>query len=321
VFTPKGHILELPSGATPVDFAYAVHTDVGNSCVAARIDHRLVPLSTPIQSGQTIKIITAPGACPNPAWLSFVTTAKARSNIRHFLKNQRRSESVGLGRRLLDKALASFDLSLSKVPTDRVEHMVKESSFETLDDLLEDIGLGNQMAQIAARRLLPEPSQETNAEETPKPNQKARPLIIHGTEGMVIAIAKCCRPIPGDEIIGHLSAGRGMVVHRHDCKNITSEMRDNPEKCLAVRWSKEIKEEFPVELKVEMEYERGGLASLASQLSQADVNIETINLKEKDAHLSVVNLRILVHSRVHLARAIRKVRTLNSVTKIVRVRN
>lgn len=320
VFTPKGHILELPSGATPVDFAYAVHTDVGNSCVAARIDHRLVPLSTPIESGQTIKIITAPGACPNPAWLSFVTTAKARSNIRHFLKNQRRSESVELGRRLLEKALASFDLNPTHVPEDRWQHLVKESSFETLDDLLEDIGLGNQMAPIAARRLLPEhPDDKENA--TTTPSKKARPLIIHGTEGMVIAIAKCCRPIPGDEIVGHLSAGRGMVVHRHDCKNITTEMKDNPEKCLTVRWAKEIREEFPVDLKVEMENQRGALATLASQLSQADVNIETINLKEKDAHLSVVNLRILVHGRVHLARAIRKIRKLSSVTKIVRVRN
>ncbi|HCB40825.1 MAG TPA: guanosine-3',5'-bis(diphosphate) 3'-diphosphatase, partial [Gammaproteobacteria bacterium] len=155
VFTPKGDILELPTGATPVDFAYAVHTDVGNSCVAARLDHRLVPLSTPIQSGQTIKIITAPGACPNPAWLSFVTTAKARANIRHFLKNQRRSESVSLGHRLLDKALSGFDLALDTIPQERITTALTEAGFRTLDDLLEDIGLGNQMAQIAARRMLP----------------------------------------------------------------------------------------------------------------------------------------------------------------------
>lgn len=319
VFTPKGNILELPSGATPVDFAYAVHTDVGNSCVAARIDHRLVPLSTPIQSGQTIKIITAPGACPNPAWLSFVTTAKARSNIRHYLKNQRRSESVALGQRLLEKALAGFNLKLEDIPPSRISQALGEAGFDVFDDLLEDIGLGNQMAQIAARRLLPGEGEEPTP--TREKKLKQRPLVIRGTEGMVINFAKCCRPIPGDSVVGHLSAGRGMVVHRHDCKNISTEMKDNPEKCLSVQWAKEVGREFPVDLKVEIENERGVLARLASLLSDTDTNIETINLKEKDAHVSVVNLRIAVRDRIHLARVFRKIRQLKAVAKIVRVRN
>jgi RelA/SpoT family (p)ppGpp synthetase len=322
VFTPKGHILELPSGATPVDFAYAVHTDVGNSCVAARVDHRLVPLSTPIQSGQTVKIITAPGACPNPAWLSFVTTAKARSNIRHYLKNQQRADSISLGRRLLDKSLGAFDLSLEQIPTDQIAKAVMESNFLTLDDLLEDIGLGNQMSPIAARRLLPAEMSQADATEASRlHSHPSRPLIIHGTEGVVVTIARCCRPIPGDSIIGHLSAGRGMVVHRHDCKNVAAEMKNNPEKCLQVQWAQDIKEEFAVELRVEMENERGALAILASQLSTADANIETINLKDKDARLIVVNLRILVTDRVHLAKAMRKIRKLKTVVKVVRMRH
>ena len=317
VFTPKGNILELPSGSTPVDFAYAVHTDVGNSCVAARIDHRLVPLSTPLESGNTIQIITAPGAFPNPAWLSFVITAKARSNIRHFLKNQRRSESVALGRRLLDKALSTFDFDLDSIPDELLRQALNEAGFQQLDDLLEDIGLGNQMAQIAARRLLPKEGADGHEESDNKP----KPLIIRGTEGMVINFAKCCRPIPGDSIIGHLSAGRGMVVHRHDCKNITTELKESPEKCLEVNWAKKIEGEFSVELRLELENERGVLARLASLLSETDINIETINLKEKDAHLSVVKMRLSVRDRDHLAVAIRKLRQLKSVHKITRARN
>jgi len=319
VFTPKGDILELPTGATPVDFAYAVHTDVGNSCVAARLDHRLVPLSTPIQSGQTIKIITAPGACPNPAWLSFVTTAKARANIRHYLKNQRRSESVALGRRLLDKALSSFDLTLDSIAPERINTALGEAGFKTLDDLLEDIGLGNQMAQIAARRMLPH-DEDTNGDGSPN-SHKAKPLVIRGTEGMVIALAKCCRPIPGDSVMGHLSSGRGMVIHRDICKNIAAELKENPEKCLSVEWAKDFEGEYAVDLRVQMENERGSLASLASLISQADANIETINIKEKDAHLSVVSLRISIRDRQHLAKTLRRMRTLKAVHRIVRVRN
>jgi guanosine-3',5'-bis(diphosphate) 3'-pyrophosphohydrolase len=315
VFTPKGDILELPQGATPVDFAYAVHTDVGNGCVAARVDHRLVPLSTPIQSGQTIKIITAPGACPNPAWLSFVTTAKARANIRHFLKTQRRSESVSLGRRLLDKALNAFELNLDIIPAERIQQALQVSGFKQLDDLLEDIGLGNQMAQIAARRLLP----QEDASQAAK--TKTTPLVIRGAEGMIINLAKCCRPIPGDSVVGHLSSGRGMVIHRDNCKNIATEMKENPEKCLAVEWASDAGGEYAVDLRVQMENERGALAVLASLISQTDANIETINLKEKDAHLSVVSLRISVHDRKHLAKTLRRIRTLKAVTRISRVRN
>ena len=316
VFTPKGNILELPNGATPVDFAYAVHTDVGKSCVAARIDHRLVPLSTTISSGQTIRIITAPGASPNPAWLSFVTTAKARSNIRHFLKNQRRSESVALGQRLLEKALSTLNLKFEDIEPESLQRTIVESGFAEIDDLLEDIGLGKQMAQITARLLQPKQTDENQV----APNGNT-PLVIHGTEGMVINFAKCCRPIPGDSVAGRLSAGRGMVVHRDDCKNLASEMKSNPEKCVSIQWSAELSGEYPVELRVEIENERGVLAMLASILSQADANIENIRLDEKDAHLSVVTLQIAVKDRVHLANTIRKLRKSKSVTKITRVRN
>jgi len=320
VFTPKGNIIELPTGATPVDFAYAVHSDVGNSCVAARIDHRLAPLSSQLQSGQSVQIITAPGALPNPTWLNFVVTSKARSNIRHLLKNQRRSESIALGKRLLEKALGSFELELDTLPANRLEKALSDAGIKELDDLLEEIGLGNQMAQISARRLLPPEKEEENIHPTPESAQQ-RPLIIHGTEGLVINFSKCCHPIPGDSIIGHLSSGRGMVIHLDDCKNISTELKANPEKCLSVQWSEKIDREFPVELRVEMMNERGALATLATVLSDVDANIETINLADRGVHISVGTLCVAVKDRTHLARAIKRLRQLNAITKISRSKN
>ena len=213
--------------------------------------------------------------------------------------------------------MSSFDLALEAISEERITTALAEAGFKTLDDLLEDIGLGNQMAQIAARRMLPHEGETNDAGGVSKP----KPLVIRGTEGMVIALAKCCRPIPGDSVMGHLSSGRGMVIHRDNCKNIASELKENPEKCLSVEWAKDFEGEYAVDLRVQMENERGALASLASLISQADANIETINIKEKDAHLSVVSLRISIRDRQHLAKTIRRMRTLKAVHRIVRVRN
>ncbi|MEE4460992.1 RelA/SpoT family protein, partial [Azotobacter chroococcum] len=219
VFTPKGRIMELQKGSTAVDFAYAVHTDVGNSCIACRINRRLAPLSQPLESGATVEIVTAPGARPNPAWLNFVVTAKARTHIRHALKQQRRSESISLGERLLNKVLAGFDASLEQTPEERIREVLDEYRMEVLEDLLEDIGLGNRMAYVVARRLLTSEGEELPSAEGP--------LAIRGTEGLVLSYARCCSPIPGDPIVGHLSAGKGMVVHLENCRNI-GEIRHNP---------------------------------------------------------------------------------------------
>jgi (p)ppGpp synthase/HD superfamily hydrolase len=264
VFTPKGRIMELPKGSTAVDFAYAVHTDVGNSCIACRINRRLAPLSEPLQSGSTVEIVSAPGARPNPAWLNFVVTGKARTHIRHALKLQRRSESISLGERLLNKVLNGFDSALEKIPAERVKAMLAEYRLELIEDLLEDIGLGNRMAYVVARRLLGE------GEQLPSPEG---PLAIRGTEGLVLSYAKCCTPIPGDPIVGHLSAGKGMVVHLDNCRNI-SEIRHNPEKCIQLSWAKDVTGEFNVELRVELEHQRGLIALLASSVNAADGNIE-----------------------------------------------
>ncbi|MGL4316295.1 MAG: bifunctional GTP diphosphokinase/guanosine-3',5'-bis pyrophosphate 3'-pyrophosphohydrolase [Pseudomonas sp.] len=311
VFTPKGRIMELPKGSTAVDFAYAVHTDVGNSCIACRINRRLAPLSQALESGSTVEIVSAPGARPNPAWLNFVVTGKARTHIRHALKQQRRSESINLGERLLNKVLTGFDSHLEKVSAERVQGVLSEYRLEVIEDLLEDIGLGNRMAYVVARRLLASDGDE-------QPSAQG-PLAIRGTEGLVLNYAKCCTPIPGDPIVGHLSAGKGMVVHLDSCKNI-AEIRHNPEKCIQLNWAKDVTGEFNVELRVELEHQRGLIALLASSVNAADGNIEKISMDERDGRISVVQLVVSVHDRVHLARVMKKLRALTGVIRLTRMR-
>ena len=318
VFTPKGTIFELPAGSTAVDFAYAIHTDVGSSCVACRISRRLAPLSEPLQSGQTVEIITAPGTQPNPAWLSFVITGKARSNIRHYLKNQKYSESVALGRRLLNKALANFGSNLASVAKENINTVLNQTSLKSLDQLLEEIGLGNRMSYLIAQRLATH-SDIASLENGSKPEQQES-LAIRGSEGMVMNYAKCCHPIPGDPIVGHISSGRGMVIHTDDCNNIT-EIRDNPEKCVAVSWDPNVEGEFSVELRVELENLRGIIATLATTITGAEANIEKISTVERDARFIIVNLSLNVRNRVHLAHVMKRVRLIKAVTSVTRVKS
>lgn len=318
VFTPKGAIFELPAGSTAVDFAYAIHTDVGNSCVACRISRRLAPLSEPLQSGQTVEIITAPGTQPNPAWLSFVVTGKARSNIRHFLKNQKHSESVALGRRLLNKALAGFGNQIETVPQENLDALLAQNNLGSLDQLLEEIGLGNRMSYMVAQKLA-SPSKTTPVLESTGREQEGY-LAIRGSEGLVMNYARCCHPIPGDPIVGHISSGRGMVIHTIDCNNII-DIRDNPEKCVSVRWDPDVEGEFSVELRVELENQRGIIATLATTITGTEANIEKISTLERDARFSIVNLSLNVHNRVHLARVMKRVRLIPSVSRVTRVKS
>jgi len=311
VFTPKGSIMELPKGSTAVDFAYAVHTDVGNTCIACRVNRRLAPLSQALESGSTVEIVTAPGARPNPAWLNFVVTGKARTHIRHALKLQRRSESINLGERLLNKVLTGFETSLDAISPERIRMVLGEYNKDVIEDLLEDIGLGNRMAYVIARRLLASDGEQAPTAEGP--------LAIRGTEGLVLNYAKCCTPIPGDPIVGHLSAGKGMVVHLDTCRNI-AEIRHNPDKCIQLSWAKDVTGEFNVELRVELEHQRGLIALLAGSVNAADGNIEKIGMDERDGRISVVQLVVSVHDRVHLARVIRKLRAIKGVMRITRVR-
>ncbi len=313
VFTPLGEIYELPQGSTPIDFAYTVHTDIGNTCVACRIDRRLAPLSASLESGQTVQIITAPGALPNPAWLGFVITGKARSGIRHALKNQQRSESITLGKRLLERTLQTHQKSLADIEPAKLDKLLEERRVPDLESLLAEVGLGNQMAHVITGQLVTLPN---NSEK----NEYHGPLAIMGTEGMVVTYARCCKPIPGDHIVGHISAGRGIVIHSDNCRNI-QDLQKKPEEIMPARWDPEVDQEFSVELRVELEHEKGIIAILASTISSADANVERINMLEKDARLSTVNIVLSVRDRVHLANVIRRLRTIKVINRIIRVRS
>jgi guanosine-3',5'-bis(diphosphate) 3'-pyrophosphohydrolase len=316
VFSPKGRIFELPKGSTTVDFAYAIHTDVGNSCIACRIDRQLAPLSTKLQNGQTVQIVTAPGAQPNPAWLSFVVTGKARSNIRHFLKSQRRSESVALGERLLHKALSSLGKSMDDIDQAHIDLVLEETGLELLEDIMEDIGLGNRMASLVARRLLVAKDTDIDLDHM----SDDAPLAIKGTEGLVVSFAKCCSPIPGDPILANVSSGRGLVIHTETCKNV-QDIRGNPEKCVILSWDKDIDSEFSVDLRLYLENRKGLVAELAAAITQADANIEGISVEDRDAQLSVTQIQLSVQGRKHLARVIRRLRNIRGINKIVRIKN
>ncbi len=316
IFTPKGRILELPRGATAVDFAYAVHTDVGNSCVACRINRRLAPLSEPLQSGQTVEILTAPGARPNPSWFNYAVTAKARSNIRHFLKHQTRDDSVALGRRLLDKALTGFDSSLEQLPHDKLQDFLSHQNYDLLDDLLEEIARGNRLPALTAHQLLGEMA----ADQMERSSGAAQPVAIRGTEGFMVSYAKCCHPIPGDPIEGYLSAEKGVVVHRERCNNL-GDMRENSERLVALRWDDVVEGEYSVELRIEVENRRGMIAVIATRINSMDVNIEKISTDDKDYQFTYVHLELLVNNRVHLARIMRRLRSLHYVRKVTRIKN
>jgi GTP diphosphokinase / guanosine-3',5'-bis(diphosphate) 3'-diphosphatase len=309
VFTPQGDIVRLPRGATCVDFAYAVHTGVGNRCVAARIDRRPVPLRTVLKNGQTVQIITARGASPNPAWVNFVVTAKARMAIRSFLKNLQRHEAADLGKRLLDNALREFKLSLRKVPEERMRATLELLGCNNVRELYEQIGLGERMAGLVARRLLPE--------NTDEPGGKSAPLTIAGTEGMVVTYARCCHPIPGDTIFGYLSAGRGIVIHRDDCGNL-AEFRKQPDKWIAVEWERRLKRSFPVEIRAEVQNRLGVLAAVAANISSTETNIEHVQVVERDGDSSSLTFLLQVDGRDQLERVIRSIRTMPEVLSVTR---
>ncbi len=313
VFSPKGEILVLPRGATAVDYAYAVHTDVGNSCVAARIDYRLRPLNTRLLNGQTVEIITAPGALPNPAWLDYVVTGKARSTIRAYLKGLHHDEAVSLGKRLLEKSLMHYSLTCNGLPADCLTQLLKELALAGLNDLLAEIGLGKRMAPIVARSL----AEKVAGTEVVAPVSSPVSLAIKGTEGMVVSYAKCCHPIPGDAILGFISAGRGIVIHTDNCNNL-NEFRGDPDKWINVQWEDGIEGDFPVELRMDVANQRGVLATVAAAISALDANIENVDMEERDGRHSALLFTIAVRDRHHLATIMRRIRRIDSVMRIVR---
>jgi GTP diphosphokinase / guanosine-3',5'-bis(diphosphate) 3'-diphosphatase len=322
VFTPAGAIIELPTGATAVDFAYAVHSDLGNSCVGVKIDRRLAPLSTPLVNGQTVEVLTASDVSPNPIWLNFVVTGKARGNIRHFLKTQHRDESITLGQQLITNVLTTLGFTWAKLPTARIKSLLKSLNYASTEDLFVALGVGHEIPLIIASRLTKiaeaEVSRQLQLLSTTETNTLS--LVIKGTKGWVVTFAECCRPIPGDPIVGIMDMGQGIVIHTEHCRQLAkSHIKAARYMPVPVRWEEQIQAEFKANLRCEMRNQRGVLAKLASTIARADANIENVVLREhEDDHYSIVSLTVSVRDRVHLAQVIRRIRILKETVRIVR---
>ena len=310
VFTPTGDILPLPKGATTVDFAYAVHTDIGDRCVAAKIDRNLVPLRTLLENGQTVEIVTSRGAKPNPNWLSFVRTAKARTAIRQYTKNLRSSESVDLGKRLLDRTLKDLGSSLRKIGKVRLKAALEELGLKDNAELYGQLGLGERLAPLTARFLI-----GVTEDGAAKANQAS--LVIAGTEGMVVSYAKCCYPIPGDEVMGYLSSGRGVVVHRNGCGNLMN-FRKQPEKWISVSWETNIEREFSSQIQVDTINKPGVLAEVAATIGDCSSNIEQVSVLGRHEDCSMLSFLLRVRDRGHLAQILRNVRNMPNVIRVAR---
>jgi GTP pyrophosphokinase len=311
VFTPKGDILRLPRGASAVDFAYAVHTGVGNRCVAAKIDRRLVPLKTVLHNGETVEIVTARGARPNPNWVNFVVTAKARNAIRAYLKNLKSDEARDLGRLLLSQALRPYSLNLRRLSKAPMQKLLGELGLETVDQLYEQLGLGERLAPIIAGMLAQsEDTQDADAIE------RRKPLEIAGTEGLVVTYARCCSPIPGDDIVGFMSSGRGIVIHRANCGNLAEYSRQ-PSKWIPVNWKSRVKGEFLCEIQVRTMDRVGLLAELAGRISATDTNIDHVRV-DSDGDSSTLAFRLKVRDRAQLAQVLRSIRGTPGVVRVTR---
>ena len=313
VFTPNGQIKKMPRGATVVDFAYAVHTDIGNTCVAARIDRRMSPLSSELFNGQLIEIITSSQSRPHPSWLNYVVTGKARTNIRHFLKSLQEAEAESLGKRLLQQSLNQLQGKEYQASEEQIQCVLEKYQLDNYQALLTEIGLGNRTASLVAKTLIDD---QLHHEEESGFDSSGNPLPIKGTEGMVVSYAKCCHPMPGDPIVAHFSQGRGLVVHRDACKNMQDPQHNNRKQ--DVHWSEHIEGDFQAAIRIEIANQRGALARLATIISDMSSNIEQVNQSEKDGLISSTDFIISVRDRIHLARIIKKLRALPIVIKISR---
>ncbi|TAJ81210.1 MAG: bifunctional (p)ppGpp synthetase/guanosine-3',5'-bis(diphosphate) 3'-pyrophosphohydrolase [Gallionellaceae bacterium] len=314
VFSPKGKIFALPRGATAVDFAYSVHTDIGNRCVAVKVNFELVPLRTELKNGDRVEIVTAPHAHPNPAWLSYVVTSRARGEIRHALKTMHLGESAKLGERLLGQALASLARKPQDIPEACWDRLLKETGAKSRQEIFADIGLGRRLNMVIARQLAR--VGEANGQET---SGTGGGVTILGTEGMAIQFAKCCRPIPGDPIIGVIKPGQGLIVHTHDCPSLRKG-RSGTEEWLDVAWDKNINKLFEVSIKLIVANQRGVLAKVAASIAEAESNIENVHFSSEGEYTALY-FTLQVNNRLHLANVMRNLRRISEVVRITRVKS
>jgi RelA/SpoT family (p)ppGpp synthetase len=344
IFTPKGKIISLPRGATVLDFAYQIHTDIGDHAIAARINRKPVPLNSRIYNGQTIDITTSSNRAPHPNWLQFVTTSKARSNIRSYLKNLQQEDAIKLGRELLTNALQNNNISESKFKAMDISTLLNKMKIENMDKLYNDIGMGQRIAELVVGNIIHCCSNKDRLEDS-KGKQKSKhksrwnplsvlspilkrkdrkrkrssPLTIHGTEGMVVHFANCCHPINGDTIIGHITPGKGLVIHMHDCNNV-SHLHTHPEQWVPVEWSSQDCQELPTKIRVDVANKRGVLATIATSISELESNIDNVTVDDQDGKVNIITLTIRVSDRKHLALIIRTIRKLKTVKTIRRIK-
>ncbi|MGO1071983.1 RelA/SpoT family protein [Lysobacter sp. CA199] len=318
LFTPKGDIMSLPRNSTALDFAYAVHTDVGNRAVAARVDGKLVPLRTKLASGQRVEIITAKSSTPKPQWLEFVVSGKARTSIRQQLKQLEHEDAVQLGHRMLDRALEALEKSLDRIPVQRLDAYLAENRYPRLEALLADIALGNRMPNQVALALAREAPGKSRGRAIDRPRLPEDKILITGAERGVISFANCCLPLPGDEIMGYHTAGKGIVVHRMDCPNL-ADYRKSPDRWVAIGWDRQVSGDFAAALRIEVDNRPGSLAQVAAAIAEAESNIDRVEYLERDANIAIMRFAIEVHDRKHLADVMRRVRRLAVVLGVQRM--
>ncbi len=314
VFTPEGDIIELPKGSTPIDFAYAIHTDIGNSCMSVKIDNDMAPLSTQLSSGQTVSIITSSHAKPNANWLNWVITARSRTAIRHYLKQLTNKDAIQLGKRLLKQALLDYKIQVDEIPSNSLKVVLEEYGYDDIDDLFMAIGLGIRMPKLVARRISPS-QQDENLQAT-----QDNKIQIKGTEGLAVSYAKCCYPVPDDKIIGVASPGRGIVIHQYRCKNIKGALRE-ADKWVDLEWDNQLEKTFSAAIRITTNTERGVLAQAATTIAESDCNIEHVTHTQGDNEGSTMNFIISVQNRKHLANVMRRLRNRKNVHRVIRIRS
>ena len=322
VFTPRGKIISLPRGATPIDFSYLIHTDVGNQTVAAKVNGEFVPLRTELKSGDAVEIVTSESSRPNAQWLNFVRTGKARSEIRHYLRTVKYEESAAFGERLLASALKSIGLPMPE-PTDPVwDKLARGSGARSRDEILADIGLGKRLAAVVARRFMPEgdPIATSAAQVDEATDPAATPIRIQGNEGLAVQLAPCCTPIPGDSIVAYVRLGHGLVVHTEDCPNARRQRAREPERWLDVAWDDQTSKHFTARIDVVLRQERGVLGRVAAEISAADANITHVSMQDEASSTVAVHFTVQVESRQHLAQVIRYLRRVPQVQRIIRIK-
>jgi len=320
VFTPRGKILSLPRGATPVDFAYTIHTDIGNHAVASKINGEFAPLSTELKSGNAVEIITSPDSRPSAQWLNYVRTGRARSEIRHYLRTVQYEESVAFGQRLLKQAFAQLNLPYPADDDPEWDKLAKGSGATSRAEILADIGLGKRLAAVVARRFTPENALLATTAAEVDDLSAAAPIVIHGNEGQAVQLAPCCGPLPGDAIIGGIRLGHGLVVHMADCPVALRQRTKEPERWIPLAWGSSTARHLNTRLDVTLMNERGVLGRLAAEVAEADSNIVHLTMQEAFGASNMVHLTVQVDSRNHLAQVIRAIRHVPQVQKIVRVK-